>query len=157
MWSPDRPGAPGGEGGAWVAADPPPGAPADTLVVNVGDWLAAATGGAIRSSRHRVVSPRPVGGGEEDAAADGSGGGRVSVPFFFEPALDARPPPAMPAAAAAAAKPAAAAAAAAAADAAPPSGLVTRSGRRVSCYGEFLLSKVATNFAFETVVGGGGL
>ncbi|GAB0492755.1 hypothetical protein MMPV_004024 [Pyropia vietnamensis] len=161
VWSPDA-GAP--EGGVWVAADPPPGAPADTLVVNVGDWLAAATGGAIRSSRHRVVSPSRVGEGEGDDR-------RISVPFFFEPALDARPPGAMVAATEAASKPtaavgkqgseegttASATTAAATAAATTPSSLVTHSGRQVSCYGEFLLSKVATNFAFETAGGGGGL
>lgn len=157
VWSPDT-GAPGG--GTWVAADPPPGAPVDTLVVNVGDWLAAVTGGAIRSSRHRVMSPTRGGRGKED---DGGGGGRVSVPFFFEPALDARPAASLPVTAVAAAGVAAAAAGkedeegSEGAAAAAPSGLVTRSGRRVSCYGEFLLSKVATNFAFETAGGGGGL
>lgn len=157
VWAPDA-GAPGG--GTWVAADPPPGAPADTLVVNVGDWLAAVTGGAIRSSRHRVMSPTRGGRGKED---DGGGGGRVSVPFFFEPALDARPAASLPVTTVAAADVAAAAAGkedeegSEGAAAAAPSSLVTRSGRRVSCYGEFLLSKVATNFAFETAGGGGGL
>jgi len=133
VWAPHADGG----AGSWVAADPPANAPADTLVVNVGDWLAAAAGGAIRSSRHRVVQPS-------------RGVPRLSVPFFFEPALSAVPPPPPP-------SPSPAAGRGGGADgggADEPSGLVTRAGKPVCCYGEFLLAKVAGNFAFAAAGGG---
>lgn len=57
--------------GAWVDAPPVPGA----FVVNIGELLEYATGGYLRATNHRVVSPR--------APHD-----RISIPFFFNPALD---------------------------------------------------------------------
>ncbi|WP_188756401.1 isopenicillin N synthase family dioxygenase [Microbacterium album] len=59
----------------WVDAPPVPG----TFVVNIGEMLEYATGGYLRATNHRVVSPRHP----ED---------RISVPFFFNPALDTRLP-----------------------------------------------------------------
>ena len=56
--------------GEWVDAPPVPGA----FVVNIGELLEYATEGYLIATKHRVVSPRP---------AD-----RISVPFFFNPALD---------------------------------------------------------------------
>ena len=61
--------------GAWVDAPPVPGA----FVVNIGEMLEYATGGYLIATNHRVVSPRFP----ED---------RISVPFFFNPALDSRLP-----------------------------------------------------------------
>ncbi|MBF4561870.1 isopenicillin N synthase family oxygenase [Microbacterium sp. VKM Ac-2870] len=61
--------------GAWVDAPPVPGA----FVVNIGEMLEYATGGYLIATNHRVVSPRQP----DD---------RISVPFFFNPALDARLP-----------------------------------------------------------------
>ncbi|MCT9821533.1 isopenicillin N synthase family oxygenase [Microbacterium sp. W1N] len=55
----------------WVDAAPVPGA----FVVNIGEMLEYATGGYLIATNHRVVSPRLP----ED---------RISVPFFFNPALD---------------------------------------------------------------------
>ncbi|MBN7792862.1 isopenicillin N synthase family dioxygenase [Microbacterium esteraromaticum] len=57
--------------GAWVDAPPVPGA----FVVNIGELLEYATGGYLRATNHRVLSPR--------APHD-----RISIPFFFNPALD---------------------------------------------------------------------
>lgn len=56
--------------GRWIDAPPVEGA----LVVNFGKLLETWTGGAIRATRHRVVSR-----GEE----------RYSIPFFYEPAAEA--------------------------------------------------------------------
>lgn len=61
--------------GAWVDAPPIPG----TFVVNIGELLEYATQGYLIATNHRVVSPRFP----DD---------RISVPFFFNPALDARLP-----------------------------------------------------------------
>ena len=61
--------------GEWVDAPPVPGA----FVVNIGEMLEYATGGYLIATNHRVVSPRHP----DD---------RISVPFFFNPALDARLP-----------------------------------------------------------------
>jgi len=61
--------------GEWVDAPPVPGA----FVVNIGELLEYATDGYLIATNHRVVSPRYP----ED---------RISVPFFFNPALDARFP-----------------------------------------------------------------
>jgi len=61
--------------GTWVDAPPVPGA----FVVNIGEMLEYATGGYLIATNHRVVSPR--------APHD-----RISVPFFFNPALDSRLP-----------------------------------------------------------------
>ena len=61
--------------GTWVDAPPLPGA----FVVNIGEMLEYATGGYLIATNHRVVSPRLP----DD---------RISVPFFFNPALDSRLP-----------------------------------------------------------------
>lgn len=61
--------------GEWVDAPPVPGA----FVVNIGELLEYATGGYLRATNHRVVSPK---------APDE----RISIPFFFDPALDKRLP-----------------------------------------------------------------
>jgi isopenicillin N synthase-like dioxygenase len=55
---------------------PPMGTPGRAFVVNLGEMLEVATTGYLRATSHRVVSP-PA--GEQ----------RVSVPFFFNPHLDA--------------------------------------------------------------------
>ena len=57
--------------GGWIDAPAVPGA----FVVNVGELLEFATDGYLKATVHRVVSP-PV------------GQTRLSVPFFFNPALD---------------------------------------------------------------------
>ena len=57
--------------GEWIDAPPIPGA----FVVNIGELLEVATGGYLKATIHRVLSPR----GEDD---------RISVPFFYGPALD---------------------------------------------------------------------
>jgi len=61
--------------GEWVDAQPVPGA----FVVNIGELLEYATQGYLIATNHRVVSP---------AAPDD----RISVPFFFNPALDTQLP-----------------------------------------------------------------
>jgi isopenicillin N synthase-like dioxygenase len=61
--------------GAWIDAPPVPGA----FVVNIGELLELATDGYLKATVHRVVSPPP---GED----------RVSIPFFFNPALRSRMP-----------------------------------------------------------------
>lgn len=61
--------------GEWVDAPPVPGA----FVVNIGEMLEYATGGYLIATNHRVVSPK---------APDH----RISVPFFFNPNLDATLP-----------------------------------------------------------------
>lgn len=61
--------------GGWVDAPPVPGA----FVVNIGELLEYATGGYLKATNHRVVSPQAP-------------NERISVPFFFNPALDARMP-----------------------------------------------------------------
>ncbi|CAH0184317.1 isopenicillin N synthase family oxygenase [Microbacterium sp. Bi128] len=58
--------------GEWVDAPPVPGA----FVVNIGELLEYATQGYLTATNHRVISPRFP---DE----------RISVPFFFNPALDA--------------------------------------------------------------------
>ncbi|MGU3437895.1 isopenicillin N synthase family dioxygenase [Actinomycetes bacterium M1A6_2h] len=74
--------APGSEGlqvelasGEWIDAPPLSGA----FIVNIGELLEVATGGYLRATRHRVLAPRP-------------GIARISVPYFFNPALDASVP-----------------------------------------------------------------
>jgi isopenicillin N synthase-like dioxygenase len=61
--------------GEWVDAPPVPGA----FVVNIGELLEYATQGYLTATNHRVISP---------SFPDE----RISVPFFFNPALDARLP-----------------------------------------------------------------
>ncbi len=61
--------------GVWVDAPPVPGA----FVVNIGEMLEYATGGYLVATNHRVISPRHP----DD---------RISVPYFFNPALDATLP-----------------------------------------------------------------
>jgi isopenicillin N synthase-like dioxygenase len=56
--------------GNWIVVPPTEG----TLVVNFGKLLERWTGGAVRATRHRVV---------------GAGRERFSIPFFYEPAVDA--------------------------------------------------------------------
>ena len=57
--------------GEWIDAPSLPGA----FVVNIGEMLELATSGYLKATLHRVVSPRV---GED----------RISIPFFFNPALD---------------------------------------------------------------------
>ncbi|HTN55701.1 MAG TPA: 2-oxoglutarate and iron-dependent oxygenase domain-containing protein [Microbacterium sp.] len=61
--------------GEWVDAPPVEGA----FVVNIGELLEYATGGYLRATNHRVISPKAP----ED---------RLSIPFFFNPALDSQLP-----------------------------------------------------------------
>ncbi|WP_125132437.1 2-oxoglutarate and iron-dependent oxygenase domain-containing protein [Microbacterium sp. 10M-3C3] len=61
--------------GEWVDAPPVPGA----FVVNIGELLEYATQGYLAATNHRVISPT-----YPDS--------RISVPFFFNPALDTRLP-----------------------------------------------------------------
>lgn len=61
--------------GAWIDAPPVPGA----FVVNIGELLEVATDGFLKATNHRVLSPP-------------AGTDRISIPFFFNPALDARIP-----------------------------------------------------------------
>lgn len=61
--------------GTWIDAPPVPGA----FVVNIGEMLELATNGYLKATLHRVMSPR-------------RGTDRISLPFFFNPALDATMP-----------------------------------------------------------------
>lgn len=61
--------------GAWIDAPAVPG----TFVVNIGELLEFATDGYLKATVHRVVSP-PV------------GETRLSIPFFFNPALESTVP-----------------------------------------------------------------
>jgi isopenicillin N synthase-like dioxygenase len=61
--------------GEWVDAPLVPGA----FIVNIGELLEVATDGYLRATVHRVISPR-------------IGDDRISIPFFFNPALDAQIP-----------------------------------------------------------------
>lgn len=61
--------------GAWHDVPPLPGA----FVVNTGELLEVATDGYLAATTHRVVSPP-------------AGHERISVPFFFNPRLDATVP-----------------------------------------------------------------
>jgi isopenicillin N synthase-like dioxygenase len=57
--------------GSWIDAPPIPG----SFVCNIGDMLERLTGGAYRSTPHRVRNTSDV--------------GRLSFPFFFDPSWDA--------------------------------------------------------------------
>jgi isopenicillin N synthase-like dioxygenase len=61
--------------GDWIDAPSIPGA----FVVNIGEMLELATDGYLKATLHRVQSPR-------------IGSDRISIPFFFNPALDATVP-----------------------------------------------------------------
>ncbi|WP_111766200.1 isopenicillin N synthase family dioxygenase [Nakamurella deserti] len=61
--------------GEWIDAPPVPGA----FVVNIGELLEVATDGYLKATVHRVISPP-------------AGSTRISIPFFFNPALDATIP-----------------------------------------------------------------
>ncbi|RFA09525.1 oxidoreductase [Subtercola boreus] len=61
--------------GEWIDAPPLSG----TFVVNIGELLEVATDGYLKATVHRVISPR-------------IGDDRISIPFFFSPALDAKVP-----------------------------------------------------------------
>lgn len=61
--------------GGWVDVPPVPGA----FVVNIGELMEYATDGYLRATVHRVVSPPP-------------GSTRLSIPFFFNPAVDSTMP-----------------------------------------------------------------
>ncbi|MGV8885317.1 MAG: isopenicillin N synthase family dioxygenase [Microbacteriaceae bacterium] len=61
--------------GEWIDAPPVDGA----FVVNIGEMLELATGGYLKATLHRVISPLV-------------GTDRISVPFFFNPSLGARMP-----------------------------------------------------------------
>ena len=61
--------------GAWIDAPQVPG----SFVVNIGEMLELATNGYLKATLHRVISPL-------------RGTDRISVPFFYNPALDARMP-----------------------------------------------------------------
>ncbi|NYD71601.1 isopenicillin N synthase family dioxygenase [Herbiconiux flava] len=61
--------------GAWIDAPPID----DAFVVNIGELLEVATNGYLKATVHRVISPR-------------IGDDRVSIPFFYSPALDATIP-----------------------------------------------------------------
>jgi isopenicillin N synthase-like dioxygenase len=62
-----------GPHGEWIDVDPLPGA----FIVNIGEMLELASGGYLRATEHRV------------RIADTE---RISVPYFFNPRLDARLP-----------------------------------------------------------------
>ncbi|MDP5228311.1 MULTISPECIES: 2-oxoglutarate and iron-dependent oxygenase domain-containing protein [Arthrobacter] len=61
--------------GDWIDAPQVPGA----FVVNIGEMLELATNGYLKATLHRVISPL-------------RGTDRISVPFFYNPALDATMP-----------------------------------------------------------------
>jgi isopenicillin N synthase-like dioxygenase len=61
--------------GEWIDAPPVPG----SIVVNIGEMLELASDGYLKATLHRVESPRV-------------GTDRISIPFFFNPALDATMP-----------------------------------------------------------------
>ncbi|MHA7275784.1 isopenicillin N synthase family dioxygenase [Arthrobacter sp. Hz1] len=61
--------------GKWIDVPDVPG----TFVVNIGEMLELATNGYLKATLHRVISP----GARTD---------RISLPFFYNPALDATMP-----------------------------------------------------------------
>ncbi|KAI1611909.1 oxoglutarate 3-dioxygenase [Exophiala viscosa] len=64
--------------GEWMAADPIPGC----FVINLGDMLSKWTDGQYVSTKHRVLH--------------NSSKARISVPFFFDPNMDAHISPVLP-------------------------------------------------------------
>ncbi len=72
---PDKAGLQVEHDGEWIDAPSLPGA----FVVNIGEMLELATNGYLKATLHRVESPK-------------IGTDRISIPFFFNPALDARMP-----------------------------------------------------------------
>jgi isopenicillin N synthase-like dioxygenase len=75
MIEPDKGGLQVERDGRWIDAPAVPGA----FVVNIGELLEFATDGYLKATVHRVVSPPP-------------GETRLSIPFFFNPALDSTVP-----------------------------------------------------------------
>lgn len=75
MIEPDKGGLQVEYNGEWVDVPPIKGA----FVINIGELLEYATDGYLKATVHRVVTPKA---GEE----------RLSIPFFFNPALDAEFP-----------------------------------------------------------------
>ncbi|KAJ1553753.1 hypothetical protein HK405_006998, partial [Cladochytrium tenue] len=67
--------------GEWAEATPIPG----TVVINAGDLLARWSNDVIRSTEHRVVSPRVA----PTEAGGSQHGARYSVAFFCNPNQDA--------------------------------------------------------------------
>lgn len=63
-----------GRSGDWIDVPPRD----NSLVINFGKLLERWTGGRIKATKHRVIG-----------AGKGAGKARHSVPFFFEPAVDA--------------------------------------------------------------------
>ena len=61
--------------GEWIDAPPIE----DAFVVNIGELLEVATNGDLKATVHRVISPR-------------IGTDRISIPFFYAPALDSTIP-----------------------------------------------------------------
>ncbi|WP_291045622.1 2-oxoglutarate and iron-dependent oxygenase domain-containing protein [Herbiconiux sp.] len=61
--------------GEWIDAPPLE----DAFVVNIGELLEVATDGYLKATVHRVISPR-------------TGDDRISIPFFYAPALDSTVP-----------------------------------------------------------------
>jgi isopenicillin N synthase-like dioxygenase len=61
--------------GEWIEAPALPGA----FVVNIGEMLELATGGYLKATLHRVISPL-------------IGTDRISIPYFFNPSLDSTMP-----------------------------------------------------------------
>jgi isopenicillin N synthase-like dioxygenase len=72
---PDKGGLQVEHDGDWIDAPPVPGA----FIVNIGEMLELATGGYLKATLHRVLSPQ-------------IGSDRISIPFFFNPALDTTMP-----------------------------------------------------------------
>lgn len=72
---PDKGGLQVEHDGIWIDAPAIDGA----FVVNIGEMLELATGGYLKATLHRVVSPH-------------TGADRISIPFFFNPALDTSMP-----------------------------------------------------------------
>lgn len=72
MIEPDKGGLQVEYNGEWVDVPPVKGA----FVINIGELLEYATDGYLKATVHRVVTPK-------------AGDERLSIPFFFNPALDA--------------------------------------------------------------------